>query len=146
MPGPALVPWPSLEEFQTWLGDDNMGTPDAAARSSVAFYASWSTIFDKLNEDLLPESAYPTTIVTPSDPPTFDADGQQDYTVEVIEVPDETCTYAVVQAIFIQAGRLFIRRDSLNGVVAFAEYGVRLARLDPDVEALIRDLVGGAEP
>jgi hypothetical protein len=146
MPGPPLVLWPPLEDFEAWLGPDNMTTPDAEARASVAFYAAWHTIYEKLNPDLLPESAYPTTIIHPSDPPEFDSNGQQTYTVEAVAVPDETCTPAVVAAIFLQAGRYFIRRDSLNGVLAFAEYGVRLAKLDPDVEAMIADLVGGAEP
>lgn len=48
-------------------------------------------------------------------------------------VPDE-----VVQATLIQAARLFLRKDSAEGVMGSAEWGViRLSRIDPDVAALI---------
>lgn len=52
-------------------------------------------------------------------------------------IPDE-----VAQATLIQAGRLYKRKDSPEGVAGNAEWGiVRLARVDPDVEALTRHLV-----
>jgi hypothetical protein len=48
-------------------------------------------------------------------------------------VPDE-----VVQATLLQAGRLYRRKDSPEGVTGSADWGmVRLPRLDPDVMALI---------
>lgn len=48
-------------------------------------------------------------------------------------VPDE-----VVQATLIQASRLYKRKDSPEGVIGSAEWGVvRLARVDPDVQALV---------
>lgn len=51
-------------------------------------------------------------------------------------VPDE-----VVQATQIQALRLYRRKDSPEGVMGSAEWGVvRLSRVDPDVYALIQHL------
>lgn len=51
-------------------------------------------------------------------------------------VPDE-----VVQAALIQASRLFKRKDSPEGVLGSAEWGVvRLSRVDPDVSALLSGL------
>ena len=51
-------------------------------------------------------------------------------------IPEE-----VVRASLIQANRLFMRKDSPEGVLGNAEWGVaRVARVDPDVEALIGDL------
>ena len=48
----------------------------------------------------------------------------------------------VAQAALIQAGRLFKRKDSPEGILGNAEWGiVRLARIDPDVQALVQDLV-----
>ncbi len=47
--------------------------------------------------------------------------------------PDE-----IVQACLILANRLYLRKDSPEGVAGSAEWGViRLSRWDPDVEALI---------
>lgn len=52
-------------------------------------------------------------------------------------VPDE-----VVQATLIQAARLFRRKDSPEGVTASSEWGpIRVNRLDPDVQALLQNLV-----
>lgn len=48
----------------------------------------------------------------------------------------------VEQAALIQATRLFMRKDSPEGVAGNAEWGaVRLGRVDPDVQALVKDLV-----
>lgn len=48
----------------------------------------------------------------------------------------------VEQANLIQSGRLFKRKDSPEGVIGSAEWGVvRLARIDPDVQALVAHLV-----
>lgn len=48
----------------------------------------------------------------------------------------------VAQAALIQAGRLFKRKDSPEGILGNAEWGVvRLSRIDPDVQALVQDLV-----
>lgn len=48
----------------------------------------------------------------------------------------------VVQATLIQAARLFRRKDSPEGVTGSAEWGVvRLSRIDPDVHALIKNLI-----
>jgi hypothetical protein len=50
-------------------------------------------------------------------------------------VPDN-----VVQAALIQAGRLFRRKDSPEGVLGSADWGaIRVSRLDPDVQALLAD-------
>jgi hypothetical protein len=52
-------------------------------------------------------------------------------------VPDE-----VVQATLIQATRLYKRKDSPEGIIGSAEWGVRnLSRVDPDVYALVRHFV-----
>lgn len=52
-------------------------------------------------------------------------------------VPD-----AIAEAAKLQAVRLFRRKDSPEGVMASAEWGaVRVSRIDPDVEALIRPYV-----
>lgn len=52
-------------------------------------------------------------------------------------VPDE-----VVQATLIQASRLYKRKDSPEGVIGSAEWGVvRLSRTDPDVYALIQHFI-----
>ena len=52
-------------------------------------------------------------------------------------VPDE-----VVEATRIQAQRLYVRKDSPEGVTGSAEWGVvRLSRVDPDVYALIKHFV-----
>lgn len=52
-------------------------------------------------------------------------------------VPD-----AIAEATKIQAARLYRRKDSPEGVLASAEWGaVRMTRMDPDVEALIRPYV-----
>jgi hypothetical protein len=49
-------------------------------------------------------------------------------------VPD-----AIAEAAKLQAVRLFRRKDSPEGVMASAEWGaVRVSRIDPDVEALVR--------
>ncbi|MER7002210.1 hypothetical protein ABT297_04065 [Dactylosporangium sp. NPDC000555] len=48
---------------------------------------------------------------------------------------------AVIQATQIQASRLYKRRTSPEGVTGTAEWGVvRLAKIDPDVQALLADL------
>jgi len=48
----------------------------------------------------------------------------------------------VYQATLIQAARLFHRKDSPEGVLGSAEWGtIRLSRIDPDVQALVRPLV-----
>ena len=146
MPAPPLVEWPDLPAFKVWLGEQNLQTTDADVRAEVAFTAAWQAVWDELNPGLLAEAAYPYEEVVWSDPPTFDENGEQEYTTVVVEAPDETCRASTRQAIFIQAGRLFTRRDSLTGIFAFAEYGVRLSKLDPDVHALIRGDRGGAEP
>jgi hypothetical protein len=53
------------------------------------------------------------------------------------EVPEE-----IAQAAQIQAMRLYRRKDSPEGVTGSAEWGVvRLARVDPDVYALIKHFV-----
>jgi hypothetical protein len=52
-------------------------------------------------------------------------------------VPDE-----VVQATLIQASRLYKRKDSPEGIIGSAEWGVRnLSRVDPDVYALVKHFV-----
>jgi hypothetical protein len=52
-------------------------------------------------------------------------------------VPD-----VVVTACLIQAQRLYKRKDSPEGVIGSAEWGVvRVARIDPDVQANIQHLV-----
>lgn len=52
-------------------------------------------------------------------------------------VPDD-----IVQACLIQASRLFKRKDSPEGVMGSAEWGVvRLSRRDPDVWALIEPYI-----
>ncbi|HWB37490.1 MAG TPA: hypothetical protein VHA75_15850 [Rugosimonospora sp.] len=49
---------------------------------------------------------------------------------------------AVHEATLIQANRLFKRKDSPEGVMGTAEWGViRLSRVDPDVQALIQHLI-----
>lgn len=51
-------------------------------------------------------------------------------------VPDE-----VVEATLIQANRLYMRKDSPEGVLGSAEWGVvRVGKVDPDVQELIKDL------
>jgi hypothetical protein len=53
------------------------------------------------------------------------------------QIPDE-----VQQAALIQAIRLFKRKESPEGVMGTAEWGViRLSRVDPDVQALIQHLI-----
>jgi hypothetical protein len=53
------------------------------------------------------------------------------------EVPDE-----VQQAAALLAARLYRRKDSPQGVIGGGEFGpVRVSRFDPDVEALIADLI-----
>lgn len=48
----------------------------------------------------------------------------------------------VVQATLLQAGRLYKRKDSPEGVSGSAEWGVmRVSRIDPDVQALLAHLV-----
>lgn len=48
-------------------------------------------------------------------------------------VPDD-----IIQATYIQAARLYRRKDSPEGVLGNSEWGtVRVARIDPDVDALI---------
>lgn len=48
----------------------------------------------------------------------------------------------VGHAALIQAARLYRRKDSPEGVTGSAEWGViRLSRIDPDVQALVKDLV-----
>jgi len=52
-------------------------------------------------------------------------------------VPDEVQT-----ATLIQAGRLYKRKDSPDGIAGSAEWGpIRVSRVDPDVQKLIDDLV-----
>lgn len=52
-------------------------------------------------------------------------------------VPDE-----VVQATLLQAARLFKRKDSVGGTVGTEEFGfLRITRVDPDVQALLRPFV-----
>ena len=52
-------------------------------------------------------------------------------------VPDE-----VAQACLIQAARLYRRKDSPEGVVGSAEWGViRVGRVDPDMQALLQPYV-----
>lgn len=52
-------------------------------------------------------------------------------------VPDE-----VVQATLLQAARLFKRKDSVGGTVGSEEFGfLRITRVDPDVQALLRPFV-----
>ncbi|WP_433114286.1 head-tail connector protein [Micromonospora sp. CA-246542] len=52
-------------------------------------------------------------------------------------VPDE-----VVQATLLQAARLFKRKDSVGGTVGNEEFGfLRITRVDPDVQALLRPFV-----
>lgn len=53
------------------------------------------------------------------------------------ELPDE-----VEQATALLAARLYRRKDSPQGVIGGGEFGpVRVSRIDPDVEALIADLI-----
>lgn len=48
----------------------------------------------------------------------------------------------VKTATLIQAGRLYKRKDSPEGILGSAEWGVvRLARIDPDMQALLEHLV-----
>ncbi|MFE7094620.1 head-tail connector protein [Streptomyces erythrochromogenes] len=48
----------------------------------------------------------------------------------------------IAQATLLQASRLYKRKDSPEGVMGSAEWGVvRVARIDPDVQALIRTFV-----
>jgi Phage gp6-like head-tail connector protein len=52
--------------------------------------------------------------------------------VEATDVPD-----AVSQACTMDAGRIYRRRDSLDGTVAWGDMGaIRVGRADPDVERL----------
>ncbi|MEV2240579.1 phage gp6-like head-tail connector protein [Micromonospora sp. NPDC049891] len=52
-------------------------------------------------------------------------------------VPDQ-----VVQATLLQAARLFKRKDSVGGTVGNEEFGfLRITRVDPDVESLLRPFV-----
>lgn len=52
-------------------------------------------------------------------------------------VPDE-----ITQATLVQAGRLYRRKDSPEGVAGAGDFGVvRLARIDPDVRALLDPFV-----
>lgn len=49
---------------------------------------------------------------------------------------------AVQQATLIQAVRLYLRKDSPEGVAGTAEWGlIRMARVDPDVAELLKDFV-----
>ena len=50
---------------------------------------------------------------------------------------DDSCPRAVGQAIVLEGARLLSRRDSPQGVVAFAEFAARVARVDVDIEALL---------
>ncbi|TLQ45755.1 head-tail connector protein [Streptomyces marianii] len=53
------------------------------------------------------------------------------------EVPD-----VVTEATLLQANRLFKRKDSPEGVLGSAEWGViRVSRVDPDVHSLVQHLV-----
>lgn len=48
----------------------------------------------------------------------------------------------VKQATLLQAGRLYKRRESLEGVLGSADWGaIRVAKFDPDVEALLAHFV-----
>lgn len=131
MPRLADVTWPTVVEFRAWLGASYQATAEGPQRSEVAFSAAYNAVWNKLDETLLPENTYR---------PTVDEDGT------VLEVPSTTCPPEVRGAILLQAGRLFTRRDSLTGVLSFAEYGVRLSKLDPDVELQIHEWKGGAMP
>lgn len=54
----------------------------------------------------------------------------------------------VVTAALLTAARIYKRKDSPFGVEAFADFGVRIARVDPDVAEMLQpwrryDIVGG---
>lgn len=70
-----------------------------------------------------------------------------------LEWPDDPATEhpgrtaATELAVKMQSARWWARRDSPQGVAGFGvDYAVRVSRVDPDVEALIRPWVAGAEP
>ena len=47
----------------------------------------------------------------------------------------------VKEACYIQSARIFKRRESPEGVLGFGDFTVRVSRLDPDVESLLRHYV-----
>lgn len=131
MPALPYVAWPDLASFRLWLGATLTAAENGTVRSDVAFGAAYEAVWERLDQSLLPENTYL---------PRRNEDG----TLE--DPPTASCPNAIRQAIMIQAGRLFTRRDSLTGVLSFSEYGVRLSELDPDVKTLIRTWVGKGTP
>lgn len=117
------VNWPTLEDFRTWLGPDLQESTDWAPRTEAAFHGADGVIRERLIDDLLP----------------FTED-------EESGLKTYLCPSPVSSAIKLLGGRFFTRRDSLGGVLGFAEYGVRLAKTDPDVYLMIAPWVEGTEP
>jgi hypothetical protein len=58
--------------------------------------------------------------------------GLPKYPVDAVDVPD-----AGRQAATMHAARLYRRRDTVDGTIAFGDMGaIRVGRVDPDIEAL----------
>jgi len=63
--------------------------------------------------------------------------GRLNYRYPIPPADDGTLPDAAHQACLLHAARLYRRRDSLDGTIAWGDAGaIRVGRFDPDVEAL----------
>ncbi|MEL6894211.1 MAG: hypothetical protein AAFP84_21650 [Actinomycetota bacterium] len=121
--------WPEAEDLFRWIREESV----AATSDSIvgdAFRTADQLLRSRISPDLLTQRATEAGIETDPDAAAFDA-----ATLEA------WCPAYVRQAILIRAAAIYTRRDSTNGTIAFAEFAVRVAKRDPDVDELMRPVV-----
>ncbi len=116
-----MADWPTGDDVREWMGDEQVRD---------------STVTDQILDDVaaaateaLLELIEPTALPAPVPPAIVGS-----------------CPPAIRLAIRILASKLWIRKDSPGGVIAFQEFAIRVNQFDPDVDRLIakyrRALVG----
>jgi hypothetical protein len=124
------------------LVDDIATTTGLIVEVGTALGSTWSTVteYEALPENAVARGVPITSLLRVRVPWTY---GQPWTRIRVtarwgwLTVPD-----VVAQATLLQAARLYRRKDSPEGVLGSAEWGLmRVARLDPDVKAMLRPLI-----
>ena len=131
MPWPNRAPgeldvWPEAEDLLEWLRTEGV-KPSAGEVVTDAFRSADQIIRSRIDVDQLTARAAEVGIETDPDVAGYDE-----------AVLHAWCPAYVRQAILIRAAAIYSRRDSTNGTISFGEFATRVAKMDPDVDDLLR--------
>ncbi len=118
-----MAAWPNDQDLLAWIRSESVA-PSSEEIVSDCFDAANELLRERIDTEMFNAVAAKAGV---------DVDDEQALAA--------WCPSYVRQAILIRAASILTRRDSANGTISFGEFATRVAKMDPDVDELMRPVV-----